>query len=234
MIIYGAHPVLSFLNHKLKIINKVFVTTEQKNKNRNLLDNLKINIITNTSEELDKVTKVKEHQGFAAEITHFPYADINNSIGIVNRICILDHIEDPRNFGAIIRNALAFGIELIIIPKDRACEVTPAVVKASAGAAAVVPIANVTNINQVIRDLKDKNYWIYGFEVSGNNKLSKIDFDKKTVIVLGSEGKGLSSLTKKLCDFLVEIEYNAGAASLNVSSASAIAFYGLFLKLEVA
>lgn len=225
MIIYGLHPVLSFLKNKPQLIKKLFIA--QNVKETQFFDfNIKIQKVTN--KDIAVISKTNDHQGVCAELQDFPYSEFQPEK--YNTVCILDHIEDPRNLGAILRNALAFGIDAVLIPKERACEITPAAIKASAGAAAALSISKVTNLNQAIIELKDLGFWVYGFEANGNTKLSDLVFDKKTVIVLGSEGKGLSSLTKKRCDFIISVEMLSEASSLNVSSCSAIVFYKRFVQ----
>lgn len=231
MYIYGIHPVLNFIKYKKNIVRKVYCTQENY---RKYLKDIYNKAIIIDNKEVRRIINVDEHQGIIAEISHFPYVNFETFIKESKNICILDHIEDPRNLGAIIRNALAFKIDLIVIPEKRACEVNPTVIKASAGSAAIVPITIVKNINNAIRYLKDNAFWVYGFESTGNLPLSNIQFDTRTVIVLGSEGKGIHELTKKLCDYLVFIETERDVSSLNVASASAIVFYKIYSQLNVA
>lgn len=231
MYIYGIHPVLNFIKYKKNIVKKVYCNQEIYKK---YIKDLFEKAIIFDNKEIKKIINIEEHQGIIAEITHFPYVNFEDSIDKLKKICILDHIEDPRNLGAIIRNALAFKIELIVIPEKRACEVNSTVIKASAGSAAIVPISMVKNINNAIRDLKNNGFWVYGLEATGNLPLGKVKFDQKSAIVLGSEGKGIHELTKKLCDYLVFIETEKDVSSLNVSSASAIAFYKIYCQTYVA
>lgn len=224
MIIYGSHAVLAFLKHRPKLVKKVYLSSQTTLK----LDikNLPLEVVS--LKELSNISKTNDHQGICAEIDHFPYSNLDYSK--LSKICVLDHIEDPRNLGAIMRNALAFNVEAIIIPKDRACDITPAAVKASAGAAAIIPVCKVGNINQTINEIKRAGFWVYGFEADGKEMLSNITFDNKTAIVLGSEGKGMSKLTRNLCDFTVAVEMDSMASSLNVSACSAIIFYKLYVQ----
>ncbi|MCX7990711.1 MAG: 23S rRNA (guanosine(2251)-2'-O)-methyltransferase RlmB [Proteobacteria bacterium] len=227
MIIYGLHPVISFLREKPQLVKKVFISRRPDDK---LFNKVKYEHVS--YDELDKITKTKDHQGIACEITGFPYVDADEILNHVKKVLILDHLEDPRNFGAILRNALAFNVELIVIPKDRACDVTPTVIKASAGTAVYLNISKVTNINNFIRDLKNNFFKIFGFESNGKMALSEVRFSDKTAIVLGSEGKGIRELTKSLCDYIISIESNPKAQSLNVSSASAIVLYKLYTDYQ--
>lgn len=227
MIIYGLHPVLNIIKVKPKIIKRVFISRKLD------LDILKTVRYEHTNNNhIDKLTKTTDHQGIACEISHFPYVDPDSLIERANKILILDHIEDPQNLGAILRNSYAFNIDLVIIPKDRACDITPAVIKASAGNAIFLNISKVTNINDFIRNLKEDFFTVYGFEGNGTRNLSQIKFTNKTALVFGSEGKGIKQLTKSLCDDIIKIEFNSEVGSLNVSSASAIVLYKLFMDLH--
>lgn len=227
MIIYGVHPVLSFIKYKPEIVKKVYLSQQSQ-----LKIEAKIKVSYLPPKELSVISKTQDHQGICAEIENFPYYDIE--FNKCHTICILDHIEDPRNLGAIIRNAAAFKVDGLIIPKERTCEITPTAIKASAGTAAFVPICKVGNINQTIKELKDVGYWIYGFEAKGNKRLGEVKFDIKTALVLGSEGKGISHLTKKLCDFVVSVEMAPEASSLNVSACAAIVFYQRYVLRNTA
>lgn len=229
MIIYGLHPVLLFVKYRSGLIKKVYIS-HQTNISIDTKLIQKSKIVFLPQKDISLISKTQDHQGICAEIERFPYTDLD--FKNCQTVCILDHIEDPRNLGAVIRNAAAFKIDGLIIPKERSCEITSSVIKASAGTAAFLPINKVNNINQIIKNLKDFGYWVYGMEASGENKLSNIKFDKKTVIVLGSEGRGISHLTKKLCDFIVSVEMLPEASSLNISSCAAIVFYQRFLQMQ--
>jgi 23S rRNA (guanosine2251-2'-O)-methyltransferase len=141
---------------------------------------------------------------------------------------ILDGIEDPHNFGAIIRTADAAGIQAIIIRARREVGVTPVVVKASAGAVEYVPVVVVSNIAQAIIDLQKAGVWIVGIEAGGKTLYSSVDFKPPTAIVVGGEGGGVSDLVKKRCDILASIPMHGQISSLNASVAAAIVMYEAF------
>jgi 23S rRNA (guanosine2251-2'-O)-methyltransferase len=138
---------------------------------------------------------------------------------------ILDGLEDPHNLGAIIRTADATGVHGIIIRERRAVGLTSAVEKASAGALEYVPVARVTNISQTIETLKRDNIWIIGIDQSGDTNYSQIEYQPPTAIVIGSEGKGLSDLVKKKCDFIAFIPMRGKISSLNASVAAGVVMY---------
>jgi 23S rRNA (guanosine2251-2'-O)-methyltransferase len=139
--------------------------------------------------------------------------------------CILDGIEDPQNFGSIIRTAEASGIHGIVIRSRRAVGLTAAVARASAGAIEYVPVAVVPNISQAIEKLKKNNVWSVGIDVEGEVDYTAIDFKSPTAIVIGGEGKGISDLVKKRCDYLASIPMRGKISSLNASVAAALVMY---------
>lgn len=150
-----------------------------------------------------------------------------------NLILILNNVEDVHNFGAIIRTAAAVGARGIIVEKVRQAPVNETVLKTSAFNLLKIPIVEVSNINQAIEKMKERNFWIYGLdmfdknlqEVSVSDNIFQQKFDKNTVLVLGSEGKGLAELVKKKCDFIVSIPMENQVESLNVSVSAAVAMY---------
>ncbi|MFH1429837.1 MAG: 23S rRNA (guanosine(2251)-2'-O)-methyltransferase RlmB [Candidatus Margulisiibacteriota bacterium] len=140
-------------------------------------------------------------------------------------LLLLDGLEDPRNFGAILRTAEAVGVCGVIIPKRRSVGVTDTVQKTSTGAVDLVRIAQVSNLTQTIARLKDDGYWIVGMEASGNDLYTKVDYRGPIALVIGSEGNGISRLVKENCDFLVRIPMYGEISSLNASVAAAILMY---------
>jgi len=138
---------------------------------------------------------------------------------------VLDGIEDPHNLGAILRTAEATGVHGVVIREKRAVGLTPAVVKASAGAVEYVPVAMVTNISQAILTLKKNNVWVTGIDESGEQDYSRVDFSLPAAIVIGGEGKGLSDLAGKRCDSIASIPMKGKVTSLNASVAAAVVMY---------
>jgi 23S rRNA (guanosine2251-2'-O)-methyltransferase len=138
---------------------------------------------------------------------------------------LLDGLEDPRNFGAILRTAEAAGVDGVIIPKHRSVGVTDTVRTTSTGAADLIPIATVTNLNHAIRKLKDAGVWVVGIEASGAQFYTEVDYRRPLALVIGSEGWGLSRLVKENCDLLVKIPMHGKITSLNASVAAGIMMY---------
>ena len=147
-------------------------------------------------------------------------------------ILALDQITDPQNIGSIMRSCALFNCKGIILAKDNAPDLTPSLFKAASGAAEIVNFFKVTNLKRSISDLKKFGYWLYGFDSSDNKQSSEINFSKKSVLVFGSEGKGMRNLVKKECDEIIKIDMKPNKEfeidSLNVSNATTIALYEFY------
>lgn len=181
--------------------------------------------------KLDTMCDGLNHQGIVARVTPFKYCDVNDILEDAKRkeqqpfIVILDEIEDPHNLGSIIRTAELCGVHGIIIPKRRNVGVTSTVYKCSAGAIEHMKITKVTNINATIDMLKEQGIWIYGADIDGKDYSYNTDFSGPCALIIGSEGKGISSLTLKKCDLLVKIPMIGKINSLNASVAGGIMMY---------
>ena len=164
-----------------------------------------------------------DHQGIAC-ITHsFTQCSISDLISIKpSNILMLDHIQDPHNFGAICRTAEAFGIYHICYPKDRAVQITPSVVKASAGAIQDITFCKITNLSNALKQLSQNGYWVYGASSNQGISISNIEFNEPNVIICGSEDKGISPGLTKYIDEFIHIPLKGKTNSLNVSVATAI------------
>ncbi len=180
---------------------------------------------------LDKLTDKARHQGIAAEVSHFStktgkdfFAKLKNIDGSPF-VLILESLEDPHNFGALIRTALCAGVDFIMIPKDRSVACLPSVSRASAGAMEHAEVFVITNTASTIRKLKKSGAWIAGLDAKGGTLLFEADFSGFFVLVLGGEHKGIRPLVKKECDFLISIPIKGKINSLNASVAGAIAMY---------
>ena len=214
MYIYGKNVAKDAKN-----IKKAYVQNNFKDKE--ILNKLNVPIKYVDKYTLDKMVDGL-HQGIVLEVEDYKYAsldDLNEEI-----IVILDHLEDPHNLGAIIRTCEAAGITNIIIPKDRSVTVNSTVVKTSAGTIDKVKIAQVTNIVNTIKTLKDKGYWVIGTDMEGTS-YTEIDYKGKIVIVIGNEGNGMSRLVKENCDFISTITMNGTVNSLNASVAAGIVIF---------
>jgi 23S rRNA (guanosine2251-2'-O)-methyltransferase len=171
------------------------------------------------------------HQGVALEVGDYPYVDLNGLLAQVRRggaplFLMLDHVQDPQNLGTLIRTAEAMGVSGIIIPERRAAGITPAVSNASAGAVEHLPVAQVINLNRTIEELKAANIWVAGLDMGDDTQpLDKVDLTGALALVVGSEGSGLSRLTREKCDFLISLPMYGRVESLNAAVAGSIVIY---------
>jgi len=186
--------------------------------------------------ELDKWTESQSHQGIAASARQPPEKSLEDILAIEKGrgpLLLLDGVEDPHNFGAILRSALAAGAIGVVTTKDRAAPLSPAAVKASAGAALAIPVARVTNLARALDELKTRNYWIFGAHTDAPKNIYQVEWAEKSAIVLGGEGKGLRELVKKKCDVLFRIPIDRKVESLNVSVAAGIILFE-FRRIKLA
>lgn len=223
MYVFGKNSCEEVLNSKQKVKN-VYLDKNFSDKSLiSLIDKLNIRPIFYDKFQLDELAD-GNHQGIIIDIGDFRYCDVDEIVKDNGFIVILDHLEDTHNFGAIIRTCYAAGVDGIIIPKDRSVSVNSTVMKTSSGAAVKMKIAMVTNINQTINYLKDLGYWIVSTDMDGEN-YTKVDYNCATCVVIGNEGKGVSSLVRKSSDFIVSIPMIGKIESLNASVAAGILIY---------
>ena len=163
------------------------------------------------------------NQGIALEIEDYKYLGIDDVLD-AKFLVMLDHLEDPHNFGAIIRTAEAAGVDAIIIPKKRSVEITSTVMKVSAGALNNIKIVEVSSLPQTIEKLKKHGFWFYGTDMAGSN-YTDVVYDEKTCLVIGAEGNGISKLVSEKCDFIISIPMTGKINSLNASVAAGICIY---------
>lgn len=235
MIIYGKNPVIELLSNPSSEIEELYVSRNDKSLEASeILKSAKgrgIKTSSLTKESLSELCDTHSHQGIAARIKDYEYHNLADILSRTKErgeellLIILDHLEDPQNLGAIIRTADVLGAHGVVIPKDRAASVTPAVVKASAGAVSHMPIARVVNLAKVIRDLKKEGVWIAGAD-SSSRSVNQQDLKNLDIaLVIGNEGKGLGQNIKNECDFLVSIPQIGKVSSLNASVAAGVLMY---------
>ncbi len=176
-------------------------------------------------EALDRASNGVTHQGVVAFGAVHEYVSLDEILPHARLLVILDGVEDPHNFGAIVRTAHAAGAQAIVIPERRASPLTETVAKAAAGALEYLPIARVTNISQTLERLKERGFWIYGLDERGVELYDSVAYAVPTVIVLGGEGKGLHQGVQKHCDVLVRIPMAGPVSSLNVSVAAGVVLF---------
>tara|TARA_B100001121_G_scaffold282850_1_gene276536 strand:- start:389 stop:1126 length:738 start_codon:yes stop_codon:yes gene_type:complete len=231
--IVGKHPVIEALKNKRRKVLKLFLTEESKKTIHR--DNPKINLIKDhkifykTKKELDNYCKNENilHQGFVAEVEKLEKIDlkefIKNKINM-NLVCLAG-ATDPRNIGSIIRSASAFNIDGLIIRERDYPDTSKLMHKASSGSIEHLNIFVVSNINSTLKSLRDKNFWIYGFDTSGIKELTDVKWEGNNVLVFGSEGYGIKKHTEKYLDFTIKIEINSKIESLNLSNTASIVFH---------
>ncbi len=182
--------------------------------------------------ELDKLGGEVHHQGLAAEVSEYPYVDLDELLQVARAageepfLLLLDHVQDPQNLGSLLRSAEAAGVHGVILPHRRAAAVTPAAVRASAGAAEHLCVAQVPNLVQAMGWLKGRRVWLAGLEPSSVAQLyTGADLRGPLGLVVGSEGQGLARLVRETCDLLIRLPMYGKIDSLNASAAGAIALY---------
>lgn len=213
-----------FNETKPKDIRRVLISSNFHDKD--IMDKIKknkIKYIISDQKELDRLAK--HNQGIVIEINDYEYKTLD-VIKDDKMVVMLDHLEDPHNFGAIIRTCEARGVKNIIIPKDRSVVVNETVMKTSTGALNNVNIIMVTNLVNAINQLKDKGYFVYSAEADGKDYRT-VDYSDKVLLVIGSEGFGLSSLVRKSSDEIISLPMHGHVNSLNASVAAGILIYGI-------
>ncbi|MSV30478.1 MAG: 23S rRNA (guanosine(2251)-2'-O)-methyltransferase RlmB [Bryobacterales bacterium] len=174
---------------------------------------------------LDRIAGMATHQGVVALGSAHKYADLEGVANGAKMLVVLDGVEDPHNLGAIVRTAHAAGADAVIVPERRAAGLTETVGKAAAGALEHLPVARVTNINRTLEQLKERGFWIYGFDERGVEDYDRVEYASPAAFVLGGEGKGLHELVRKHCDAVLRIPMSGNIASLNVSVAAGVALF---------
>ncbi|SVD63627.1 uncharacterized protein METZ01_LOCUS416481, partial [marine metagenome] len=236
------HAVIEALKNPKRKVLRVFLTEESKknihkeNQRKNLLQDIKIHF--KTKKELDNYTTREQlmHQGYVAEIEHLEKLALKDFIKNKNNLTFacLDEVTDPRNIGSLIRSAASFNIHGLIVKERQFPNESKLMYKSASGCIEHVNIFEVSNINSTLKNLRENNFWIYGFDSNGKKKFTEIKWKGNNVLLFGSEGFGMRQHTKKYADFLVRIDINKNIESLNISNSAAIVFHHLnYLKKNV-
>ena len=221
MLVWGKNV---FNEIDLKKIRKVYLDKNNAKDYLPLLQTNKIRYDLVEKKALDEMGG-RNHQGIVVDVYEYEYKDLDECYND-DFIVILDHLEDPHNFGAIIRTCECAGIKHIIIPKDRSVRVNETVIKVSSGAISYVDIIMVSNLTNAINKLKSKGFFVYGADMDGNSYVDG-DFSGKKVLVIGNEGKGISQIISQSCDEIVSIPMKGNINSLNASVSAGILIYGM-------
>lgn len=225
MIVYGRNVAFEYLKNYKKDIRKIIIQDGFNDKKLlSALENTKFDVIYKDKRYMDDLSK-GAHQGIILDVMDYQYTPLNDLLkSDAQFVVILDHLEDPHNFGAIIRTSEAALVDAIIIPQDREVQVNSTVMKTSAGALAKMNICRVTNLVQTINKLKGDGFWIVGTAMDGTD-YRQIDYSGKIALVVGNEGNGMSRLVRESCDFVASIPMRGEINSLNASVATGIMIY---------
>lgn len=231
--IYGRHAVIEAIKKRPDVIRMVHFRDDVATDPEigKYLKHVKNHSIFSGNAVPKGVERSAVHQGAIAEIDVslllIPFKEFRDALTVTNdtALLILGEVQDPHNVGAIIRSATAFGATAVLIPEHRGCPVTGTVIKVSAGTAFSIPLISVGNINNALRDLKDKGFWTYGLDGEGDTELTKEEFTKPSAFVVGNEATGMRLKTHELCDTILTIPMHAKAESLNASVSAAVTMY---------
>lgn len=237
-LIYGRHSVLAALTSQRQL-HRIWITPKLRYDPRflSLLAHAKAagTVIDEVEfRRLDQLTQGANHQGIAAQVAPYAYLELAELIQRAKSateqpvLVAADGITDPHNLGAIIRTAEAMGAQGLIIPQRRAVGVTSTVAKVAAGALETFPVVRVVNLVRALEELKSAGFWIYGTAATASQTIDAVEFNASTVLVIGSEGEGLSMLTQRCCDVLAAIPLQGNVPSLNASVAAGMVLYEVF------
>ena len=240
MKVEGKNAVIELFRSNTKI-DKIMIEVSAKNQLQNIIElasKKRVRLQLLPKEVLDRESDVKNHQGVIAFINGYQYSNLDEILKVANErqenpfIILCDGIEDPHNLGSIIRTCECAGVHGLVIQKNRACQVNDTVIKVSTGACFNIKIACVTNLNDAIRKLKDKGVWVFGLEANGSS-IYNTNLTMPTALVVGSEGFGISNLTKKLCDEILSLPMKGKVNSLNASVAGGLAIYEVVRQRKI-
>jgi 23S rRNA (guanosine2251-2'-O)-methyltransferase len=233
-VVYGIHSVIQLLHRGAGRVKCVYLQEDLGSKRlgrvREALGRSQVKVQRVDSRRLTELTGSDKHQGVAAHVsaaapmTETEAADFLESLDNP-LVLVLDGVQDPRNFGSILRTADGAGVDLVVIGRNRNVGFTPVVSKVAAGAAEVQPVAEVGNLARFLESLKERAIWIVGASDAAEQSLFDADLTGPVALVLGSEGQGLRRLTRERCDFLVSLPMHGSVESLNVAVAAGV---GLF------
>jgi 23S rRNA (guanosine2251-2'-O)-methyltransferase len=240
-LIFGVNPVKEALQGVRAAFNlyvQISATDHRVEKIIRLAEERGVAVHRRDKVDITKMCASSHHQGIALEVEPFRYSDFDDLLTSISHsgkagfILVLDAIQDPHNLGALIRSAACAGVDGVVIPKDRACGITAAAEKTSAGAVETVPVAMVTNIAQTLETLKKLGYWVYGLDSAARQSVYGTDFSGNVVLVVGGEGEGIRPLVRKQCDVVMSIPQYGGVSSLNASVAGGIALFEIARKIR--
>lgn len=228
MIVYGKN-VFSIIEEEPQTIEKIYIQKgirDQKLVKR--VQNLNKDIQFVPRPKLDQLAQDSHHNGICIQVQDIPTYDLDTLLNQAKNpglLVALDGIQDPHNLGAILRTCDCVGVDGVILCKHNSVGLTPTAIKASTGAAYTIPVSTVTNLKNALVTCKEKGYWIVGSDMEQARDYRQGIYDVPVVLVIGSEGKGISSLVKKQCDYMVKLPMEGKISSLNASVACAVLLY---------
>ncbi len=230
--VYGKNMIREILHDKK--IQELYLTKNHQDLKMEA-QKAKIPVQIMDKGKLDKMTHQANHQGVVAKIEDYTTYSLDEIIASIpsdelGLIVVLDELEDPHNLGAILRSASATGVHGVVIKKRNAAGLTPTVAKVSAGAIEHVKVAEVANISQTLKKLKELGYWVAGADGYKAQDYRHPKYDSPLALVMGNEGKGISRLVKENCDFFVSIPMKGKIESLNASVACGVLLYEIYSK----
>ncbi|MCA1826147.1 MAG: 23S rRNA (guanosine(2251)-2'-O)-methyltransferase RlmB [Myxococcales bacterium] len=226
--VYGVNPVLEALRaHPSDVVRVLVEKSRGADRVAAAASEAGVRVESVPPGQLARRARGGVHQGVGAELAEFKYAELEDLLTATGPafLLVLDGVTDPQNLGALVRSAHALGAGGVVLPKDRAAGVTPAVFKAAAGALEHCPIARVTNLARTIDQMKEAGVWTVALAADGDKDLESLDLSGPIALVLGSEGSGVRPLVRKTCDHVARIWMSGKVGSLNVAAAGAIALY---------
>ena len=236
--IIGKHAVIEALKNPNRKVLRVFLTEDSKknihreNQRDNLLKDIKIYF--KTKKELDKYSGNEDiqHQGYVAELEHIEELPLKEFIKGKNNLTLvcLNEVTDPRNIGSIIRSAASFNIDGIIVKERHFPHESKLLYKSASGSVEHINIFKVSNINTTLKFLREKNFWIYGFNSKSKKDFTEVKWEGNNILLFGSEGFGIKKHTEKYTDFSVKIQINQKIESLNISNTASIVFHHLMKR----
>lgn len=230
--IYGKNPIIVAI--KDASVYQVYMLNGNKDhKIYELCKKKQIPLVFTDKKEFDKKVGNVVHQGVMAVIEHYRYYSLDEILQAIPEnkmplLLMLDGLEDPHNLGAILRTCDAIGVDGVIIGKNRSVGLNATVAKVSTGAIHHVKVAQVTNLTRTLEELKKKSFWVVGCELENSQDYRSVDYNMPTVLVIGSEGFGISRLVKKSCDINVVLPMVGHVNSLNASVATAVLLYQVY------
>lgn len=233
MYLYGKNALREALLARPTVIQKVFLDKNARDDRELmvLLSQSNISVSEMKEEAGKRIEGDAVHQGVIAQINvesiYTPLETVFSNFleGTRPAFILLDELQDPHNVGAIIRSAAAFGVSAVLLPEHNQAPVTGVVIKTSAGMVFRMPIVKIGNVNQTLRTLKEKGFWVYGLAMGGESSLPKTTFDTPVVFVIGNEGSGIREKTLELCDIKLSIPMDPKCESLNASVAASVVLY---------